>query len=144
MCCALLRDVRKLVREQPVARVRPRREAAARENDVGANCERFRRNGVRRPRRSVVGMDAHGAEVVSESGLHGRPGPWVERPAGRAEDVVHRRRREDGRSSSALRAAGRALAAVLDRAAAGAAGRCVDARRVRHRYLSPFGIGTGL
>ena len=82
-----------LVREQLLALRGARREATGAEDDVVADREGVRVDGVRGLLRGGVGVHAHAAEVVTEARLHRRPRRLVERLTGRAKHFVDDRRR---------------------------------------------------
>ena len=88
----------------PVAGARAvwRRKFAAAEHDVAANCEGVRLHGIGSLARVGIGMNAHPAEIASETRSYERAGLRIKRAGRRTQHVVHYRRRKPARGPAVI------------------------------------------
>jgi len=86
---SLLQRVRKLVREQPPARLAARLKHPVPEDEIRAHGVRTRIERTRGFGRDGVCVYADATEVATESFLHDSPGIPIQRKSAAREDVVH-------------------------------------------------------
>lgn len=84
------------MREQPSAGFGVRPVLPGGKRDIAADRIGARVDGLRRCRALAVGMHAHIAEIGAEARLHEAARRRIERPAGRAQHLMHDRRRGGG------------------------------------------------
>jgi hypothetical protein len=80
--------MRQFVRDQALSIFRTRLETSRREGDVTADGERVGRQILRACLRSRIGMYPHPAEIAPKRRLHVDTRRFVERAAGRAQNVL--------------------------------------------------------